>query len=149
MLQIAELTPKQLEMAIGKWHRVVKAGNGAPRAWLALKALLFERERRHIAAFTDEQLSAAIGRYYKGAVTGDRGAKRILGRLTKEQLRRRAPDRKKSAPFTPSDSSVKSPRAGSVRSRSSFLGQVHRALRLARRAAWPRRADRACVRHGQ
>jgi hypothetical protein len=91
MLQVAELTPEQLEARIRKWTRVFKTGTGDPEVRTKLKALLLEKEKRHVVAFTDEQLAATIAQYREKVRAGGRGADEILERLIQEDTRRKAP----------------------------------------------------------
>jgi hypothetical protein len=90
MSPITDLAQGELEAQISKWNRAVNAGNGALQARMTLKALLLEKERRHVVAFTDEQLAAAIARYQSKVKAGHKGAAMVLERLRGEHVRRTA-----------------------------------------------------------
>jgi hypothetical protein len=88
MLRVSELTTQQLEAQIQRFAKAVKIGKGSAQARKTLMAFLLEKERRHISAFTDEQLKSAIDRYNRKVAAGDRGAAKVLDRLQREHARR-------------------------------------------------------------
>ena len=81
MSQIADLAPEELQAQVRSCTRAIGAGDTVPAVHATLKTLLLEKERRHVIAFTDEQLAAAIARYQSKVEAGDRGAAMVLYRL--------------------------------------------------------------------